>query len=123
MQFNPIGLVEIPVNDIERAAAFYSTLFGFEMQRRDVEGYEMVWFPSHPTAKGITGAIIKGVGYKPGETGIVVYFTVPRIDEIITKAETMGSKVILPKKEWGIYGTVAWITDSEGNIIGLHEEK
>ncbi len=123
MNNNPVGWFEIPVEDIDRAKVFYESLFGFEMRREDLEGYNTVWFPNDPSVKGISGALMKGQGYKPGETGNIIYFTCPDIDKTISQAETMGNKIVLPKKDLGAYGYIAWITDSEGNVIGLHRRK
>lgn len=123
MNYNPVGWFEIAVNDIARAQKFYETLFGVSMKREDSEGYEMAWFPSDMSVKGIPGALMKGYPYTPSASGTVVYFTCPDINATLTLGEHLGSKIILPKKSIGEYGTIAWLTDSEGNIIALHTVK
>jgi predicted enzyme related to lactoylglutathione lyase len=123
MQYNPVGWFEIPATDLERAQKFYEELLGIKMRREDVPGYEMVWFPSDEKAKGIPGALMKGTAYNPRSHGTVIYFTCPDIEGTLLRAEKMGSEIILPKKDIGKWGTIAWITDSEGNFIGLHSRK
>lgn len=124
MTYNPVGWFEIPVNDMARATKFYEDLFDFKMIRQDMADYEMTWFPmEHGDMKGASGALMKGMGYEVTGGGTIIYFTCPDIDTTVAKAELMGSKVVLPKKDIGEYGTIAWITDSEGNIIALHTAK
>lgn len=122
MNYNPVGWFEIPANDIERAKKFYETLLGITMTRKDQMGYEMVWFPMGDV-KGASGAIMKGPGYDASTKGVVIYFTCPDMEDAIKRAEGMGSKVVLPIKDIGEYGQIAWVTDSEGNVAALHRAK
>jgi predicted enzyme related to lactoylglutathione lyase len=66
---------------------------------------------------------MKGPGYEPSENGTVVYFTCPDMDETIARAEKSGSKVTLLKKDLGKWGTITWLTDSEGNTFALHKAR
>ena len=123
MAFNPVGWFEIPVTDIDRATKFYETILGIKLRRQDAMGYEMVWFPSDPAAKGISGALMKGRGYDVGSQGPVIYFTCLDIEATLKLAESIGGKTILQKKEIGEYGYIGWLSDSEGNTIALHTAK
>lgn len=123
MTYNPIGWFEIPVADMERAKFFYEKLFGITLTQQTMPGYDMVWFPADMEMKGIGGALMKGIGYEPKSGGTVIYFTCPDMDETIERAKSMGGSVILPKKDIGEWGHIAWISDSEGNTIGLHKMK
>jgi uncharacterized protein len=123
MSYNPVGWFEIPVSDLERATKFYETLLGITLRRQDAMGYEMVWFPMKDGAKGASGALMKGTGYDAGSRGPVIYFTCPDMEEALKRAETVGGKIILPKKAIGEYGFIAWLSDSEGNTIALHKAK
>ncbi len=120
---NPIGWVEIPVSDIDRATKFYETLLDIKLRREDVPGYEMVWFPLDREKKNVSGALMKGDGYYPGATGSVVYFTCSDIDATLLRAVDAGGKIKLPKKDIGEWGYIGWVFDTEGNIIGLHTSK
>jgi predicted enzyme related to lactoylglutathione lyase len=122
MNLNPGGWFEIPVLDIERATRFYETLLGLELNRQDVPGYEMVWFPVDREKKGIGGALMKGDGYHPGR-GTVIYFNCESIDAVLVRAGELGAEVMLPKKDIGEWGYIAWVHDTEGNVVGLHMMK
>ncbi len=121
--YNAVGWFEIPVMNTDRATKFYETLLGIKLKRQDVPGFEMTWFPMHDDAKGASGALMKGVGYDVGSRGPVIYFTCPDIDAALERAKTLGSQICLPKKDIGEYGYIAWLQDSEGNIVALHCKK
>lgn len=123
MNNNPVGWFEIPVIDMDRATKFYETLLGITLRRQDVPDYEMVWFPMERNAPGAPGALMKGEGYTPGPTGTVIYFLCPDIDAALQRGVAAGSKIILRKKDIGEWGYIGWITDSEGNTIGLQTPK
>ncbi len=123
MNHNPVGWFEIPVTDMDRAKKFYEALLGIELRRQDNPEYEMTWFPMADGAYGASGALMKGPGYDVSGQGVAIYFTAPDIDEMIERARTLGSTIVLPKKDIGEYGYISWITDSEGNVIALHRRK
>ena len=120
---NPVGWFEIPATDLNRAARFYEAVFGFDMSRKGNAGYDMVWFPAVDDSKGISGALVAGMGYLPSLEGATVYFTAPNIDVIIAKIEPAGGKIHVAKKAIGEYGYIAIFSDSEGNRVGLHSRK
>ena len=123
MEHNPVGWFDIPVTDMERAQKFYETVLGVKMKPAELEGYEMVWFPMIEDSVGSSGALMKGEGYTPSEKGTVVYFTCPDMDEAIARAEKLGGRVTLLKKDLGKWGVITWLTDSEGNAFALHKWK
>ncbi len=126
MQYNPIGWVEIPVLDMERAEAFYTDLFDFKMERQPtVDGYTMSWFPADMEKYGSAATLVHGEGCFPSAEGTLVYFTSPgeSIDDGAKKVEEMGVEVIVPKKSIGEHGFIMVIKDSEGNAVALHSMK
>ena len=123
MKYNPVGWFELPVNDTNRAQKFYQELLGITLNRQDIPDYEMLWFPSEENSYGSPGALMKGMGYKPSKGGVIIYFTCPHIDEALERVEKIGGKIFLPKKDIGEYGYIAWVEDTEGNVIGLHRRK
>lgn len=124
MQKNPIGWVEVPVTNLDRAEKFYQDYFGMEMARQpEKDGYEMSWFmPMDMESYGSAGMLIKGKDYAPDKDGVVLYFTAPggTVDAGLKKAEEMDQKVLMPKTDIGEHGFFAWIEDSEGNRIAIH---
>jgi uncharacterized protein len=117
---NPVCYFEIPVTDLERAIAFYNTVFGYQFERGEVDGNEMAMFPASGEASGITGALAKGESYLPGKQGSRIYFSVVSIDDTLHKVELIGGRVLYPKTSVGELGSVAEFEDSEGNCIALH---
>lgn len=115
---------EIPADDQNRAAKFYQDVFGWHNN----ELPEMKYIVSHtgPTddQTGMTkenGFINGGIMMRKEIKSPVVVIDVPSVDEAVKKAEGQGSKVIRPKVQVGNMGFVAYITDSEGNTIGVWE--
>lgn len=112
---------EISVNDLERAIAFYSEVFGCEFNRVDVDGNQMANFPSLEGRPGASGVLAKGNSYIPGQQGVRVYFDTDSIDETLSKVSATGGKVLYPKTSIGELGWVAEFEDSEGNCIALSQ--
>ncbi len=118
---HPISYVEIPVTDMERAMRFYAHVFALSLRRETVDGYDMALFDFHDNAPGATGALAKGDVYVPSHTGSIVYFIVDDIDAALARAQSLGARILYPKKDIGENGFVAEIEDSEGNRIALSQ--
>ena len=73
--------------------------------------------------KGVSGVLMQGDGYHPGGTGAVMYFTCPDIDAAVDRAKELGVQIMFGKKDIGDWGYIAWLYDTEGNIMGLHCKK
>jgi len=117
---NPVFHFEVPVTDMDRAVAFYKRVFGFEFDRRIVDGYEMAFFPREDDRPGASGALVKGDVYAPSHKGCLLYFDVEDIDEVLRRSQAEGCAVLYSKKDIGEGGLVAEIEDSEGNRIALN---
>ena len=118
---NPIGYVEIPVADLERAVDFYQRVFDITMQRIELDGYDAAWFPMIEGASGATGALVKGDVYRPAKTGPVIYFSVQSVDDALERATAVGAVTLYPKTQIPDGGFVAEFEDSESNRIALYE--
>lgn len=119
---NPIAHVEIPVTDMERAMHFYTAVFGHDLERQVVDGYEMALFPAED-GQGATVALAKGDVYRPSKEGAIVYFRVGDIRATVARAEEAGGGVLYPVKDIGELGFVGEIADSEGNRIALSQPR
>lgn len=118
---NTLNWFEIPVTDMARAARFYGEIFGVEMNTGPAggEGYAMSMFPE---GGGVGGALVSGEGYVPSASGTQVYLNCnPSLDAVLARVEAAGGQIIVPKTDIGENGFFAFILDSEGNRIGLHE--
>ncbi len=117
---NPINWFEIPVNDMDRAKAFYQTVFELEIAVNEMGANLMGWFPAEQGVPGATGALVKGDGYNPSDDGSLVYFKVDSIEEALKRIEANGGKMRVPKTDIGEYGFFAHFEDCEGNRVALH---
>ncbi len=118
---NPVVHFEIPVTDMDRAVAFYEAVFAIRLDRREVDGYDMAFFPRADGGTGASGALARGDVYRPTREGAILYFDVPDIDAVIARTAARGGTVLYPKKDIGEAGFVAEIGDSEGNRIALSQ--
>jgi predicted enzyme related to lactoylglutathione lyase len=86
-------------------------------------GVKMGMFPND--GKGIFVQLIHGSDYKPSDHGTIVYLNGgDDLQEVASKIEANGGKIIVPKTEIGPeMGFYAMFSDSEGNRLGLHSLK
>jgi len=122
-----VGHFEIPADDTERARQFYSKTFGWMLIRvPGMEDYTMVHtgavdpegMPKEP------GYIGGGIGKRGGMLEHpVVTIIVDEITVAEKAVEKNGGKVLQRKQPIGdgSMGSVAYIKDSEGNVIGLYQ--
>lgn len=111
---------EIAVLDMDRAVAFYEAVLTLTLERGEIDGNQMAYFPPDPAGVGAGGALAKGDSYVPGRQGCRLYFTVGSIDATLARAVAAGGIVLYPKTSIGELGFVAEFEDSEGNCIALH---
>ena len=109
---------EIPVQNINRAADFYGTILDAELNRGEMGGYEMAFFPT----SGVGGALVQGRGYIPTENGVITYLYVgDDVSTVLSRVEDAGGDILQPKTLiTEDIGYMAFIRDTEGNRIGLH---
>jgi uncharacterized protein len=120
MARNPVGWFEIYVQDMPRAKAFYTAVFGTEFQDLQSPELEMWAFPMQLDAEGSAGALVRMAGFPSGGNSTIVYFTCEDCAVEQQRAADNGGKVSKPKFPIGEYGFIALVTDPDGNMIGLH---
>src|SRR5438552_4057338 len=121
---NPVGWFEIHVDDMKRAKAFYESVLGTQFSKLEgpsqPPGMEMWAFPMHQNAMGITGALVKMPGLEAGGHNVIVYFMCADCAVAAAKAAKSGGRLHKEKMSIGDHGFIALVTDTEGNMIGLH---
>ncbi|MBI4303412.1 MAG: VOC family protein [Chloroflexi bacterium] len=117
---NQVIWIEFPVKNMARAKKFYYRVFGQKFTDMDMPGMKMAMFPWHEGAPFASGALVKAENYVPNATGAVVYFSCEDVADELSRAESNGGKVIVPKTSIGESGYFAHILDTEGNRVGLH---
>jgi uncharacterized protein len=112
---NTLNWFEIPATDFERAKTFYAKVLDVQIQ--DDPNRQYAYLPSDQKK----GAFAIGENFVPSMTGTTVYLdggndlSVP-----LSRVESAGGKVILPKTAIGGNGFIALFIDTEGNKLGFH---
>jgi predicted enzyme related to lactoylglutathione lyase len=114
-----VAYFEIPVTDLDRAAAFYEVLLGVRLERTVVDGHPMALFPPVDGAGQATGALAAGESYVPSVDGTRVYFEVDDVAGVLARGVAGGGLVLYPPTSLGDGDQVAELEDTEGNRIAL----
>ena len=108
---NSISFLQIPADDAERAAAFYSAVFGWNIRRNgdhvsfdDATGY-------------LSGAWETGRAISR-EPGLLPYVYVTDVDEAVARITTNGGAIVRPPYAEGSL-RVATFRDPAGNVLGI----
>ena len=111
--------VDIPVDDLDRACAFYRGVLGCGVEKGSFEGFEFAVI-DHEEGNG--GCLVpRGDGVKAIANGITVYLNVDgRIQEASRLVGELGGKGTTATHAIGPHGFRALIEDSEGNAFALH---
>ena len=117
---NPVAWFEIYVDDMARARAFYEAVFGVTLTALGDSGIEMYAFPMGNESYGASGALVRMPGFPAGGNSTLVYFSCADCAVEAAKAVAAGGKMQKEKFSIGQYGCIALVSDTEGNMIGLH---
>jgi uncharacterized protein len=123
MKTNPVGWFEIYVQDMARAKAFYESVFATTLEKLPGAEHDMWAFPMGKecgNVPGAPGALIHMPDVPSGGGGTLVYFSCEDCATEAARAEAGGGRIFKPKFSIGQYGYIALVTDTEGNMIGLH---
>jgi predicted enzyme related to lactoylglutathione lyase len=104
-----------PVSDLETAKAVYTALLGIPPQTDDpyYVGYE---------AEGQQIGLVPGGGPQ-GMTTPVAYWHVPDIEAKLAEVTAAGATVKEPARDVGGGRLVATLTDPDGNVLGLIQDR
>jgi predicted enzyme related to lactoylglutathione lyase len=104
-----------PVSDVAAARAVYAALLGVEPQVDDASyvGFE---------AAGQHIGLVPGGGPQ-GMTSPVAYWHVPDIEAKLAEVTAAGASVREPARDVGGGRLVATVTDPDGNVLGLLQDR
>lgn len=113
---------EIHADDPERAVGFYTGVFGWSVSRfGDMEYWLLSTGPDDEP--GINGAILPRSGERPAVgaavVGAVNTVQVDDLDASLAKAFELGGVLALDKMPIPGVGTVAYVLDTENNVVGM----
>ena len=120
MSPNPANWFEIYVHEMSRARAFYESVFATRLERLDSTTPELWAFPRKDEQPGAAGALAKMPGLHPGGNSTIVYFRCDDCAVEAKRAAEAGGEIVKEKFAIGEHGFIALVTDTEGNMIGLH---
>jgi hypothetical protein len=130
MKPNPVGWFEIYVQDMERAKSFYERVFQATLEKlpppaapegHSCEGDMEMWtFPMAEQGYGAAGALVRMEGVPSGGGGTMVYFSCEDCSVEAARAAESGGRIFREKMPIGEHGFIAIVSDTEGNMIGLH---
>ncbi len=106
---------ELSADEPKRAMGFYSKVFGWKFKQYEDQEYWLVTAGAKDEP-GTDGAIqLREKQSAP----VVNTISVSNIDETIKKIEKNGGKIVAPKMEIPMMGTLAYFVDTEGNMHGI----
>jgi predicted enzyme related to lactoylglutathione lyase len=124
---NAVGWFEIPVADMDRAIAFYETVFDTKLVKLDLGTLAMALFPRVEGGTGTPGSLVRSEQhYKPSADGVLLYFTAHSgdLNNELSRVEAAGGKVLMPRRQISEeFGFMALALDTEGNRIAIHSRK
>jgi len=110
---------EIPADDVGRARSFYSSLFGWKLEK--FPGPKEYW---HIDTGGEDASPDGGLMKReaPQQQGITNYILVPSVDQFAAKVQKLGGKVCMAKTAVPQMGYFAICQDPENNTFALWEK-
>ena len=125
---NRITHFEIHADDVERAAKFYTDVFGWDIKKwdsKEMEYWMVMTAPDGSKEPGINGGLIKRpaplTDKMCGSNAFVATVVVTNYDEIAKKILAAGGKEAMPKFSIAGMAWQGYFLDTEGNTFGIHE--
>jgi uncharacterized protein len=118
---NPFVHVELNTPDPEKAKAFYSKLFQWQLEEMPNSAVSDGTYTMIKVGTGIGGGIMKQV--PGGPAGWLAYVAVDDIHAATQKAKSLGGKIMKDVTEVPGMGWFSFIQDPTGSILGLWKAK
>jgi predicted enzyme related to lactoylglutathione lyase len=120
---NRVVHFEIHADDPTRAKNFYEKVFGWQFTSWGGPQEYYLITTGDEKEPGINGGMFKRMGPPPGHENPVSAFVctidVESVDKTVEAATSAGGRIALPKQAVPGVGWLAYVTDTEGNILGL----
>jgi predicted enzyme related to lactoylglutathione lyase len=114
---NRVVWFDIPVSDLDRAAAFYAAVLGVRVEKAAF-GDSSIGVIEHRDGNG--GCLVPD-HEEIAAGGVLIYLNADgRIREAVKQVVPHGGSVIKPTHSIGPHGFRAIVLDSEGNRVALH---
>ncbi|HEY7564296.1 MAG TPA: VOC family protein [Acidimicrobiia bacterium] len=114
---------ELSTDDVDRAAAFYTDLFGWRIEEIDTHGGPRYWGIHHEgAASSLNGGMRQ---LSAGQKGLppywMPYFTVANVDYAVATATDGGGKVLMKPVELPTGSKIAVLSDPQGATFAIFE--
>jgi predicted enzyme related to lactoylglutathione lyase len=109
---------EIPIDEADRAGAFYHDVFGLQVTQWGSQPYWPV-SAGEKAGSGTDGALAPR---KDVPEGVLVYISVDDIDATLARVKEAGGTPLTGRMPIPTMGWSAKFRDSEGNQVGLFQE-
>ena len=115
----PVVHFEVIGRDGDRLQAYYSELFGWQIESDNEMGYGLVQREGNTNEDGI--GIGGGVGRGPEgyEGHVTFYVEVPDAEAALAKAEELGGSRMMGPEEMGRGLVIGMFADPEGHVVGV----
>jgi hypothetical protein len=109
---------ELATGDVEKSAAFYRAVFGWEIQKWD--GPFDYWLVNTGDAStlGANGGLMQADGIFSGTINTI---ETDDLDALIAKVKANGGVIVREKHTIPGVGYQAYFKDNSGIIVGLHQ--
>ncbi len=121
---NRVMHFEIPFDDGDRARAFYSDVFGWQLMPMPEMGYTIVSTGPTDPEQGPSepGFINGGMLQREGEWQAPnLVLGVDNLEDAMKSVTEHGGTVVVERQPVGDMGFTAYVKDTEGNLVGLWE--
>ncbi|PJA41995.1 MAG: lactoylglutathione lyase [Lysobacterales bacterium CG_4_9_14_3_um_filter_62_6] len=115
--------VEIYVQDMPRAKAFYEGVLDCKLEKLNSPEIEMWAFSTDGGNPGAGGALVKMPGVASGGNSTLAYFACEDCAEQESRVLRFGGRIQRAKLSIGEYGFITLAVDTEGNLFGLYSQK
>jgi hypothetical protein len=116
-----VQYIEIPVSNLERAAAFYKAVFDIQPGDPWDDGVRRVSVLVNPPDDTQVGISLNQTrNFEPSDKGALAYLAAEKgIDETLKRVQAAGGRVVEPKTSMGGGYSYATFLDTEGNLLAL----
>ena len=117
---NAVVWIEVPSNDIDRAAEFYDAVLKTNLFKEETGPNPVMMFPTDPPMQGIAGHIYPGKPAGDG-SGPTIHFNSPdKLEHALERVRSAGGQVLSDPIQIPP-GRFAYCLDLDGNSISIFE--
>jgi hypothetical protein len=118
---NPFVHIELHTDDVAKAKAFYSRLFGWKLEDMQMPGGGGSYTTIN-VGGGTGGGMMKNMD-SGAPSHWLAYVGVEDVASSTRNAKELGAKVLQEKMEVGSYGFMSLISDPTGAVFALWQPK